>query len=675
MGGSRANATLVRLYRHARNRHHDPVAAWAELTGNSELRRAYQRARGDDDPIPFGEEEAAELAAAAHVHAVKTYGPDRVACLCPPGSSISRFVALIGGAVLTDQQAAAEQVFGPGHEPPDPEDWARAAYVLLWGENGGAARSSGAHYLIAGRYKGQKVVAIGPHPTRLSDETLVVRPGTDAALAMAMGHVLLKEFYLERPVFVGHAKRATDLPFLVRLRERAGGHVPHRFLNAADLGDTSPEAVLKTVMLGRGGRPVVPNGSLGFRDEAGRWNLTLETDPALTLYGKGGGTAEVLLPRFDEAQGVLRRGVPVVRVGDHVVTTVYDLLLAQYGVAREGLPGVWPGGYDDPREPYTPGWQEAITGVAAARAVRVAQEMGATAERTGGRCMIMPGRLAPAHADTAQRAMMALLVLTGCAGVRGGGWAQPRAEAGRLVQAAPWLYLHGDRWRYDAADVGLLSWPLGEGLFNGHSPGAVLTEAVHRGWLPMAPEYARSPLDAVSVPLGHACDDPDDPGNWPRVLTVAGGDAVDECFLHHLLGVGSELSGRGGPSGKLDLFVGSSEYTDLPMPDVRLLAETFSKLAVEHLGVRRDLVGRSLYERDYPETAALLAAGPAPRGPRPEGTPWLTLSGRMHLFVDHDWTHEYGEALPTYRPPAAGQPIKPTLLVRHRGQEVRRGCE
>jgi nitrate reductase / nitrite oxidoreductase, alpha subunit len=31
--------------------------------------------------------------------------------------------------------------------------------------------------------------------------------------------------------------------------------------------------------------------------------------------------------------------------------------------------------------------------------------------------------------------------------------------------------------------------------------------------------------------------------------------------------------------------------------------------------------------------------------------PWHTLTGRMHFFLDHDWIAEYGEWLPTYRPP------------------------
>ena len=58
------------------------------------------------------------------------------------------------------------------------------------------------------------------------------------------------------------------------------------------------------------------------------------------------------LPRFDvgdtEGGAVMRRGVPVRRVGGHLVTTVFDLLAAQLGVARDGLPGDWPSGLDRP---------------------------------------------------------------------------------------------------------------------------------------------------------------------------------------------------------------------------------------------------------------------------------------------------------------------------------------
>jgi nitrate reductase alpha subunit len=31
--------------------------------------------------------------------------------------------------------------------------------------------------------------------------------------------------------------------------------------------------------------------------------------------------------------------------------------------------------------------------------------------------------------------------------------------------------------------------------------------------------------------------------------------------------------------------------------------------------------------------------------------PWHTLTGRQHFYLDHDWMHEAGEAMPIYRPP------------------------
>ena len=113
---------------------------------------------------------------------------------------------------------------------------------------------------------------------------------------------------------------------------------------------------------GATGEPVVPNGSMGFRyaeSGVGKWNLDLEgVSPVLTLAGEGSEAVEVLLPAFVDADGsgsVLRRGVPARRVGGHLVTTVFDLMLAQYGVARDGLPGEWPTGYDDAEHAVHPG--------------------------------------------------------------------------------------------------------------------------------------------------------------------------------------------------------------------------------------------------------------------------------------------------------------------------------
>src|SRR5262249_37041792 len=116
---------------------------------------------------------------------------------------------------------------------------------------------------------------------------------------------------------------------------------------------------------------------------------------------------------FDSASGAgetMRRGVSARHVGGHVVTTVFDLLMANYGVAREGLPGEWPTGYDDPSQPGTPAWQEAITSVPAEVAARIGREFAANAEQSRGRSMIIMGAGTNHyfHSDTIYRAFLAL---------------------------------------------------------------------------------------------------------------------------------------------------------------------------------------------------------------------------------------------------------------------------
>jgi nitrate reductase alpha subunit len=148
------------------------------------------------------------------------------------------------------------------------------------------------------------------------------------------------------PYFTDYVKTYTDLPFLVTLREREDGYVPDRFLTAADLGHGAGDSAHQTVLLDAvTGEPALPNGTLASRySEAGkgRWNLDLGgVDPVLTLHGRHEAAVAVDLPRFDvgatEGGAVIRRGVPVVRLGGRQVTTVFDLLLAQYAVARDSL--------------------------------------------------------------------------------------------------------------------------------------------------------------------------------------------------------------------------------------------------------------------------------------------------------------------------------------------------
>jgi nitrate reductase alpha subunit len=404
-------ATLLQLFREAKARNGgDPVLAWGEIVGTPELAARYKSVRGKGGFVRASWDDAIEIAAAAHVHTVKTWGPDRVAGFSPiPAMSMvshaagARFYTLIGAPLLSfydwyaDLPVASPQMFGDQTDVPESGDWWDASYLILWGSNVPVTRTPDAHWMTEARYRGQKVVVCSPDfsdATKFADEWLAPAPGTDGALAMAMGHVTLKEFFVDRetPQFSDYVKRFTDLPFLVTLDERADGTVvPGRFLTAADLGEKSEHSEFKTVLLGADGEPAVPNGSLGFRygpQGEGKWNLDLgDVDPLLTAAGAGSRPVEVALPRFDTPNGsgtLLRRGVPTRTVEGHRVTTVFDLLLATYGVGREGLPGEWPTGYDDPSTPCTPAWQAEITGVPAAKAERIGREFAQNALDSGG---------------------------------------------------------------------------------------------------------------------------------------------------------------------------------------------------------------------------------------------------------------------------------------------------
>ena len=97
----------------------------------------------------------------------------------------------------------------------------------MWGSNVPVTRTPDAHWMTEARYRGQKVVVCSPDysdNTKFADEWLSPAPGTDGALAMAMGHVILREFLVDRqvPYFADYVTRFTDLPFLVTLEPIRG---------------------------------------------------------------------------------------------------------------------------------------------------------------------------------------------------------------------------------------------------------------------------------------------------------------------------------------------------------------------------------------------------------------------------------------------------------------------
>ena len=653
-----------------------PVDAWASIVEDPDARRDYQKLRGMGGFVRSSWEEVNQLVAAANVYTIKTHGPDRVVGFSPiPAMSMvsyaagSRYLNLIGGVPLSfydwycDLPPASPQIWGEQTDVPESADWYNSNYIIAWGSNVPQTRTPDAHFFTEVRYKGTKTVAVTPdysEVAKLSDLWLHPKQGTDAALAMAMGHVAFKEFYFDRrsAYFDDYARRYTDLPLLVMMEERTlpdGRKVlaPGRYLRASDfngkLGQkNNPE--WKTVAFDTAGKAVLPNGSIGFRwgpdgrADAGKWNLEAkearaDEDVALKLSVLEDGAqahevADVAFPYFagaevphftaNKQQGELNIArVPVVRLrlgkdGDErqaTVATVFDLQAAQYGIDR-GL-GSGAKDYDDDA-PYTPAWQETITGVPREQVITVARQFADNADKTRGRSMVIIGAAMNHwyHADMNYRGVINLLMLCGCIGQTGGGWAhyvgqeklRPQTGWTALAFALDWhrpprqqnatsfFYAHTDQWRYEKLGVDEILSPLADKQAFGGSLIDYNVRAERMGWLPSAPQLRTNPIRVVADAtaagmdardyvvkalkdgtLQMSCEDPDAPANWPRNMFVWRSNLLGssgkghEYFLKHLLGTENGVQGKDlgadearptevewhaqAPEGKLDLLV------------------------------------------------------------------------------------------------------------------------
>ncbi len=105
---------------------------------------------------------------------------------------------------------------------PDPREIARSDCVVIWGTNAVATQVNVMTHAVAARKtRGARIVAIDVYMTetmRQADMALLLRPGTDAALACAAMHVLFRDGLADRDYLARYTDRPADLEAHVRSR-------------------------------------------------------------------------------------------------------------------------------------------------------------------------------------------------------------------------------------------------------------------------------------------------------------------------------------------------------------------------------------------------------------------------------------------------------------------------
>ena len=193
------------------------------------------------------------------------------------------------------------------------------------------------------------------------------------------------------------------------------------------------------------------------------------------------------------------------------------------------------------------------------------------------------------HSDMNYRGVINMLMMCGCIGQSGGGWAhyvgqeklRPQTGWTALAFALDWIrpprqmnstsffYAHTDQWRYEKLGMEEVLSPLADKNAYGGSMIDYNVRAERMGWLPSAPQLQTNPLQVVNDAaaagvdpkdyvveglkdgtLRMSCEDPDHPDNWPRNMFVWRSNILGssgkghEYFLKHLLGTSHGVQGK-----------------------------------------------------------------------------------------------------------------------------------
>lgn len=202
-------------------------------------------------------------------------------------------------------EAAATYTLGATRPNLDPEALPNARLILLWGTN---TLTSNPHlwpFIEEARRAGARVVAIDPLRTRTAarcDEHLAVRPGTDAALALGLLHVIFAERLEDADYLAAYTVGADQL------RARAAEFSPQR---VAEIVGVDVDSIVRLARAYAAAQPAAIRVNYGMQRTAGAGQAVraILSLPAVCGHWRfpGGGTLLSTSGMFPVPYGVLAR--------------------------------------------------------------------------------------------------------------------------------------------------------------------------------------------------------------------------------------------------------------------------------------------------------------------------------------------------------------------------------
>jgi anaerobic selenocysteine-containing dehydrogenase len=252
------------------------------------------RPKGDPDPgwQRISWEEALEFTAARLRTFAGEQGPESVvfSAVSPSTSAsedsvvwIQRLMNAYGSPNLCasmelcgwGRTLATQYTFGAGAGVPGTyvPDLGRAGCILFWGYNPNIARLAHATATSEALKRGARLIVVDPRrtgPANKADLWLRVRPGTDAALALGISHLMLERGWYDRDFI----RDWTNGPLLVRTDN--GRLLTNSELSGEDSASQPQKYVAWSEALAR---PII------YDPATGRYNSGEETNSALALFG------------------------------------------------------------------------------------------------------------------------------------------------------------------------------------------------------------------------------------------------------------------------------------------------------------------------------------------------------------------------------------------------------